>query len=331
VLMTQFDWSRIQPAEALETSRTYRFRPEWRPLLLQYFGIAPGMQVLEVGCGPGTFAPYLAEGVSPGRVTGLDLDERFIERARQKAEAAGIPNLDYVVGSAYDLPFSADSFDAVVSYTGLGVLRDPERALAEMIRVCRPGGTIAAAEAITGPWGARFAGVDSLQGHAAYPSALRYHELRRRLEQVAEKHLRPREKLGHPAWPPASFFALLSQAGLEAVRLNAWGYIQAPDDPRFSPEERQDLRESSYRVERQGLEGLLGGDEGRVLSEHGFSADDLSELLALAETRHQWLLEHPLYDWEGGISIVTVGRKSVAPVTGVQVNSHGRISSADSP
>lgn len=312
--MTQFDWSRIQPADALETSRAYRFRPEWRPLLLQYFGITPGMQVLEVGCGSGTFAPYLAEGVGPGHVTGLDLDERFIDRACRKAEAAGSPNLDYVVGSAYDLPFAADSFDSVVSYTGLAVLRDPERALAEMIRVCRPGGAVAAAEAITGPWGARFAGVDSLQGHAAYPGALRYHELRQQLEAVAEKHLSPREKLGHPAWPPASFFALLSQAGLEDVRLNAWGYIQAADDQRFSPEEHKAIREAAYREERQELQGLLGSDEGRILSEHGVSADDLSELLALAETRHHWLLEHPLYDWEGGMSMVATGRKPMARI-----------------
>lgn len=47
--MTQFDWSSIQSAEALEISRAYRFRPEWRPLLMQYCGLAPGMRVLEVG------------------------------------------------------------------------------------------------------------------------------------------------------------------------------------------------------------------------------------------------------------------------------------------
>lgn len=45
--------------------------------------------------------------MAPGRVTGLDLDNRFIERARRKAEVAGIRNLDYVVGSAYGLPFAA--------------------------------------------------------------------------------------------------------------------------------------------------------------------------------------------------------------------------------
>lgn len=307
--MTKSDWSSIQSAEALEVSRAYRFRPEWRPLLMQYFGLAPGMRVLEVGCGPGTLAPYLAEGISPGHVTGLDLDERFIERARRKAETTGTANLDYVVGSAYDLPFAADSFDAVVSYTALGVLRDPERALAEMLRVCRPGGTVAVAEAVTGPTGVFFDGVDSLQGHASYSDAQRYHELRKRLGELAEKYLQPRTTLGHPAWPAASFFALLSQAGLEDVRLNAWGYVQAPDGALFSAEDRRLVRDQAYREERLALESLLHGDEGRVLAEHGFPSEDLAELLALAETRHRWVLEHPLYDWEGGLSIVTAGRK----------------------
>ncbi|MCL5676461.1 MAG: class I SAM-dependent methyltransferase [Firmicutes bacterium] len=101
--MADFDWSRIQPAETLELSRTCRFKPEWRPLLLDYLGIRPGVSVLEVGCGPGTFAPYLAEGIASGRVTGLDLDARFIERARQKAQAAGVKNVEYVVGNVEEL------------------------------------------------------------------------------------------------------------------------------------------------------------------------------------------------------------------------------------
>jgi ubiquinone/menaquinone biosynthesis C-methylase UbiE len=76
----EFDWSTIQAAWVLEESRACRFQPEWRPLLMQYLGLAPGMRVLEVGCGPGTLAPYLAEAIVPGRVTGVDLDEGTIGR-----------------------------------------------------------------------------------------------------------------------------------------------------------------------------------------------------------------------------------------------------------
>lgn len=163
----EFDWSTVQSAEVLEESRAYRFQPEWRPLLLQFLGLAPGMHVLEVGCGPGTLAPYLAEAITPGRVTGVDLDAGFIARARKKAALAGVTNVEYVVADAYHLPFPDDTFDAVTSYTTLGVLKDPEKALGEMIRVCRPGGTVSVAEGVAGPQGICFEGVDYL-GHPCY-------------------------------------------------------------------------------------------------------------------------------------------------------------------
>lgn len=50
--VTEFDWSRHQSADELEAYRSFRFREEWRPLLLQYMGVAAGMRVLEVGCRP---------------------------------------------------------------------------------------------------------------------------------------------------------------------------------------------------------------------------------------------------------------------------------------
>lgn len=178
----EFDWSTVQSAEVLEESRAYRFQPEWRPLLLQFLGLAPGMHVLEVGCGPGTLAPYLAEAITPGRVTGVDLDAGFIARARKKAALAGVTNVEYVVADAYHLPFPDDTFDAVTSYTTLGVLKDPEKALGEMIRVCRPGGTVSVAEGVAGPQGICFEGVDYL-GHPCYGQERRYWELSRKVRR----------------------------------------------------------------------------------------------------------------------------------------------------
>ena len=226
----RFDWSTVQSAEVLEESRAYRFPPEWRPLLMQYLGLAPGMHVLEVGCGPGTLAPYLAEAIAPGRVTGVDLDEDFIARAREKAARAGVTNVEYVVADAYHLPFPDDTFDAVTSYTTLGVLEDPEKALEEMIRVCRPGGTVSVAEGVTGPHGISFEGVDYL-GLPCYGQERRYWELSQKVRRLVLEHLLPRQGLGSSRWPVRSFFALLSRAGLEGVRMHAWGTAGRPTTP----------------------------------------------------------------------------------------------------
>ena len=153
-----FSWSPIQSLESLTESRALRCPPEWRPLLLSYFGLVPGMRVLEVASGPGTLSRYFAAGITPGTVVGLDLDPEFVAYARRQAERRRTRGVEYVVGDAYALPFPAASFDAVLSYTGIGVLRDPESALREMWRVCRAGGVIAVAEAVTGPSGIALGG-----------------------------------------------------------------------------------------------------------------------------------------------------------------------------
>ena len=306
--MADFDWSQIQPAEALEESRAYRFQPEWRPILLQYLGITPGMRVLEVGCGPGTFAPFLAAGIAPGSVTGLDLDARFIDRAREKARKAGITNVTYVVGNAYALPFPTGSFDAVTSYTGIVVLTEPEKAVAEMIRVCRPGGSVSLMEAVTGPSGIRFDGLDSVAGHATYPGADRYRELQAKLQAAAD-HLVSPMKLNSLTWPAKSFLGLLAQSGLESPQLNAWGYAHSIDDTRLADEERRRQRTVEYELDRQWLESARSREDAAVLAQHGFSGAELDELTRLAEARYRWLLENPLYDWKGGVSLAFAGRK----------------------
>lgn len=310
--MPTFSWSRTQPAEVLEEARSYRFRPEWRPLLLQYLGLAPGMQVLEVCCGPGTLAPYLAEGIAPGTVTGLDLDPDFIGRAREKAARSGTRGVEYVLGDACDLPFADHSFDAVTSYTGIGILPDPERGVAEMLRVCRPGGTVSVVEPAVGAGGAS-GGLEEAEGASLYPGAAEYQALLARFRAVESAWLLPArrraEQIGNRRWPVAALFGLLGRAGLRELRVDAWGYCTAPDDARVAPERRQAVRQAEFAGMVRWLRELQDGPECAVLEEHGFARGDLARLIELAGVRHRWLLEHPLYDWTAGVSLVMAGRK----------------------
>lgn len=297
--MAPFDWSHIQSVETLERSRAIRFRPEWRAILLTYLGLEPGMRVLEVCCGPGTFARYLAEGIAPGSVVGLDRDPAFIQRARAKAAASGRQNVDYVVGDAYALPFPDASFDAVTSYTGIGVLERPEAAVAEMIRVCRPGGTVSAAEAIFGLSTIAFAGLDALE--ESYPGTRHYHEIQERLRRGQK---RP-SGIGCPRWPPGALFGLLARSGLEGVRFNVWSYGQAPDDARITEDERRRIRgtqraDELARVAAAVATGLL-------------TPSEAEEVTALTEARHRWLETAPAYDWEAGVSMVAAGQRPASP------------------
>jgi ubiquinone/menaquinone biosynthesis C-methylase UbiE len=105
--------------------------------------LRPGLDLLDVGCGPGTITADLAALVAPGRVVGLDREEAPLGGARTTAAERGLTNTAYVVGDVYALDFPAESFDVVHAHQVLQHLVDPVAALREMARVCRPGGLIA--------------------------------------------------------------------------------------------------------------------------------------------------------------------------------------------
>lgn len=105
--------------------------------------------VLDVACGPGIVACAIAPHAA--HVTGIDLTPAMIEQARARQATNGLVNLDWRVGDATALPFADASFDRVVTRYSFHHLREPGRALAEMHRVCRPGGRIVVIDATPAP------------------------------------------------------------------------------------------------------------------------------------------------------------------------------------
>lgn len=129
----------VEQAEAYEV----RFVPvlfgQWARLLVDAAGIEPGHAVLDVACGTGVVARTAADRLSGGgSVVGLDLNEAMLTVARRLR-----PDLDWRRGDAAELPFAAETFDVVLCQSGLMFFPDPVRALAEMRRVVRRGGTVA--------------------------------------------------------------------------------------------------------------------------------------------------------------------------------------------
>jgi ubiquinone/menaquinone biosynthesis C-methylase UbiE len=105
-----------------------------------------GMRLLDLGSGTGYPALLGAQTVGPtGGVIGLDLAEQMLAVARRKATALGLVNVIFRTGDVTALPFEANSFDAVTSRFCLMFLPEIPKATAEIARVLRPGGWVAAA------------------------------------------------------------------------------------------------------------------------------------------------------------------------------------------
>jgi SAM-dependent methyltransferase len=110
------------------------------PRLVDAAGLAAGVRVLDVAAGTGNASIPAAE--RGAEVVASDLTPELLEAGRRRAAAAGV-DVDWVEADAEALPFEDASFDVVMSSIGVMFAPHHQAAAAELVRVCRPGGTIA--------------------------------------------------------------------------------------------------------------------------------------------------------------------------------------------
>ncbi len=105
-----------------------------------------GFRVLDLGSGTGYPALLAAQTVGPGgSILGIDLAEQMLDAARRKAASLKLSNISFQTGDVTTLPFESASFDAVISRFCLMFLPEIPKASAEIARVLKPGGWLAAA------------------------------------------------------------------------------------------------------------------------------------------------------------------------------------------
>jgi SAM-dependent methyltransferase len=125
-------WVHFAPFEAITTPCAAR--------LVKRAGVRSEQRVLDVACGTGVVSVTAAR--LGARVIGLDLTPELLERARENARIAKV-EIDWHEGDVEKLPFADAAFDFVVSQFGHIFAPRPEVAIGEMLRVLKPGGTIA--------------------------------------------------------------------------------------------------------------------------------------------------------------------------------------------
>jgi SAM-dependent methyltransferase len=102
--------------------------------------VCPSAVVLSVGCGPGVILRAVTNLDSSIRATGIDVSELRLQQAQEKNR--GNSRVQFVCGDAQSMDFPSGSFDLVYCRMLLQYLKEKERAVSEMARVCKPGGTV---------------------------------------------------------------------------------------------------------------------------------------------------------------------------------------------
>jgi SAM-dependent methyltransferase len=109
-------------------------------LFLEWLSLPDGLKWLDVGCGTGSFTELVLHRNAPSAISAVDPSEGQIEFARGKPWAGAV---DFREGDAMSLPFSDATFDVAVMALVIQYIPDPSKAMSEITRVVRPGGTVA--------------------------------------------------------------------------------------------------------------------------------------------------------------------------------------------
>jgi SAM-dependent methyltransferase len=160
---------------------------------LQFAPVRDGEAVLDVGCGTGSLTLAIAGTCQPSRVVGIDISEPYVEFARRRTSDT---RLRFDVGDASSLPYTDGEFDQALSLLVLQFIPEAKKAVAEMRRVVRSGGTVAACV-----W----------DGYGGMP------HLRMLWDTAGAMGLDPDMALFRPLTAPGEMAEVWTELGLEAV------------------------------------------------------------------------------------------------------------------
>lgn len=235
--MTSKIWSTyIQATDMLYRTRNLRFRNEYKKQYLKAMSLKDGIDILEIGCGPGLLCHRLKEWLPHSSITGLDRDENFIKYARVKSLDKGL-DCKFIHGDATSLPFQDNSFDACTSHTVIEHIPTVPF-LAEQYRVCRPSGVVSVISSRTEA---------AINPENKQPPSSEEQEFWNRVESASKACDKNNKVCAYPC-SVSDIPRYMEEAGFINVSVDFIAVIAAPDNAHYDIATREEFIES----DRQG-------------------------------------------------------------------------------
>lgn len=178
---------------------------------LEILGLKPNMKVLDAGCGTGAITRRIASKVHPEEVYGVDFDPLFINEAKKFATKDGTKNAKFEVGDIHNLKFNDATFDLSYCRLVLMHVRDPVKTIAELERVTKTGGLVAASDFDDGTV-------------LTFPQTPKLLELWTKFGQNAKTR-------GDDRYIGRQLFSIFSQAGLSSISIHPIPFLATQQNP----------------------------------------------------------------------------------------------------
>jgi len=210
-VMSQTWSTNIQGINTLNLNRQIRFTDKTFGQITQAIGIKDGDEILELGCGPGTFTKRLADFYPEANITGLDFDQNFVDYCKEHAEDK---KLRYVRGNALETPFENESFNVCTSHTVIEHLPN-EVFLKEQFRLLKPGGKTVVMNVRA---------EKALRSDIALEPSKREDELMDKISQVLQV-IQDKNKVAEHAANPQEILRTMEGIGYVDLELNVIPYV----------------------------------------------------------------------------------------------------------
>lgn len=271
VPMENRNWSeKIQSIYSLDTSRDLRFTENKIEEIIEFIRIKNAKNILEVGCGTGTFTRKIRKYLSKDiKITGLDMDHNFINYCRKKAKKEKLSNIQYIEGDALSLPFDNNTFDACTSHTVIEHVPN-KKFLEEQYRVCKEGGYVS---------------ILNIRPELALMSkdnitpTTREKVLMNKIG-LYTKEVKDELKVGKYFDNPQNILRLFEKVGFKEIHLDTLNYVSCTDDARNSYKRKRLIIESEHESILQFINMSIGAKESIL------TVKEKDELMGLINERY---------------------------------------------